>query len=51
MTSSESRELRGLRKRSRRLEQHSEMLRQASGCLSQGNLTGKALPARERFGR
>lgn len=41
-------ELREARRRIRRLEQENEVLRRAAAYLSQANLPGKALPARER---
>lgn len=43
----ESAELRELRRRNRLLEQENEVLRRAAAYLSQSNLPGKALPARE----
>ncbi len=48
---SESAELRELRRRNKLLEQENEVLRRAAAYLSQANLPGKALPARERAGR
>ena len=50
-TTSESAELRDLRRRNRLLEQENEVLRRAAAYLSQSNLPGKALPARERARR
>ncbi len=47
----ESAELREARKRIKLLEQENEVLRRAAAYLSQANLPGKALPARERAGR
>jgi len=41
VTSSESAELRELRKRNRLLEQENEVLRRAAAYLSQANLPGK----------
>lgn len=43
----ESVELRELRRRTRLLEQENEVLRRAAAYLSQANLPGKGLPARE----
>ncbi|BDB41009.1 hypothetical protein Mkiyose1665_29860 [Mycobacterium kiyosense] len=43
----ESTELDELRRRNRLLEQEKEVLRRAAAYLSQANLPGKALPARE----
>ena len=51
VSSLESAELCELRKRNRLLEQENEVLRRAAAYLSQANLTGKGLPARERAGR
>ncbi|MGY4649769.1 transposase [Mycobacterium sp. URHB0021] len=50
-TTGESAELRELRRRNRLLEQENEVLRRAAAYLSQPNLPGKALPARERARR
>ena len=50
-TTSESAELRELRRRNRLLEKENEVLRRAAAYLSQSNLPGKALPARERARR
>lgn len=50
-TAAENTETRELRKRVRLLEQENEVLRRAAAYLSQANLPGKALPARERVGR
>jgi transposase len=46
-TTSDSAELRELRRRNRLLEQENEVLRRPAAYLSQSNLPGKALPARE----
>jgi transposase-like protein len=48
---SDSAELREARKRIKLLEQENEVLRRAAAYLSQANLPGKALPARERARR
>lgn len=50
-TRDESCELRDARKRIRLLEQENEVLRRAAAYLSQANLPGKVLPARERARR
>ena len=50
-TREDSTELRDLRRRNRLLEQAIEVLRRATAYLSQANLPGKALPARERARR
>jgi hypothetical protein len=47
----DSAELREARKRIKLLEQENEVLRRATAYLSQANLPGKALLARERAGR
>jgi transposase-like protein len=47
VTRSESIELRKANRRIRRLEQENEVLRRAAAYLSQANLPGKALAARE----
>ena len=46
-TREEVTELREARRRIRLLEQENEVLRRAAAYLSQANLPGKALPARE----
>ncbi len=51
MTRSEGTELRAARKRIRLLEQEVEVLRRAAAYLSQANLPGKALHARDRARR
>lgn len=51
VTRSESAENRELKERIRLLEQENEVLRRAAAYLSQANLPGKALPARERARR
>jgi transposase len=51
VTRAEQSELRQARKRIKLLEQENEVLRRAAAYLSQANLPGKALPARERAGR
>jgi transposase-like protein len=50
-TTGESGELQDARRRIRLLEQENEVLRRAAAYLSQANLPGKALPARERARR
>jgi transposase len=50
-STSESGELRDSRRRIKLLEQENEVLRRAAAYLSQSNLPGKALPARERARR
>ncbi len=50
-TAVENAELREAKKRIRLLEQENEVLRRAAAYLSQANLPGKALPARERARR
>lgn len=50
-TSAESAELSDLRKHNRLLKQGTDVLRFACACLSQANLSGKALLARERPSR
>ena len=50
-TRTEAAELREVRKRIRLLEQENEVLRRAAAYLSQANLPGKALPARDRARR
>ena len=50
-TREDSTELRELRRRNRLLEQENEVLRRAAAYLSQANLPGKVLPARERARR
>jgi transposase len=50
-TTSESAQLRELRRRNRLLEHENEVLRRAAAYLSQSNLPGKDSPARERAGR
>ena len=45
-STSDSAELQELRRRNRLLEQENEVLRRAAAYLSQANLPGKALPAR-----
>lgn len=47
VSGSDSAELREARKRIKLLEQENEVLRRAAAYLSQANLPGKALPARE----
>ncbi|GAA1194250.1 hypothetical protein GCM10009675_06330 [Prauserella alba] len=51
LTAAAAAELRELKRRNRLLEQENEVLRRAAAYLSQGNLPGKALPAREGVGR
>lgn len=51
VTTDQAAELRELRRRDRLLEQENEVLRRAAAYLSQAQLPGKALPARDRAGR
>jgi transposase-like protein len=50
-STTDSGELREARRRIKLLEQENEVLRRAAAYLSQSNLPGKALPARERARR